>query len=145
MTLASYVAPIARVELPEGGEFVVRGLGLNDVISLVLEQKDALEQAFDFAENNNLHIGQVNSDVGMKLLTELPTLAGKLVALAAREPDAWVQFLDLPAPTQLDALEKVARLTFKDAAGFKAFVGKVIAAVQSAQGVLPQSETPALA
>lgn len=140
MALANYVVPLERIELPDGGEFVVRGLALNDVMMLVLEQKDSLEHAFNFVEKNNLHLGQVNGDIGLKLLRDLPTLAAKLVALAAREPEEFEKVGNLPAPVQLDALEKVARLTFKDAAGFRAFVGKLTAAVQSAQGVLPQPE-----
>jgi hypothetical protein len=136
MALSKVVLQTKQVEFA-GGEFVLHGLSLSDAISLVLQQKEEMEQVFDFAEANGLHLGNVDADVAAKLVTQLPDFAGRLIATAAHEPDAWGIARDLPAPVQFEALEAVARLTFRDAAGFRSFVGKVMAAVKSAQGALP--------
>jgi hypothetical protein len=141
MALSDFVIQTARIELPGGGSFDVRGLSLNDVIGLVLEQKAAMEQVFNFIEQHQLHEGSLNADVGLQLLRQMPEFGCKLIAVAAGEPDQVAKVAGIPAPKQLEALEQIAKLTFTDAAGFKAFVGKVVAAVQGAQAVLPSEKT----
>ena len=75
----------------------------------------------------------------------MPDFIAHVIAYAAHEPDQWQKVIHLPAPVQVECLKKLAQLTFNDEAGFREFVGNVVAALRSAKSVVPQTSNPSLA
>ncbi len=56
-----------------------------------------------------------------------PGLVAMIIALGADEPDAQAEAMTLPFSVQMDALTKIARLTFTQAGGPKKFLESVAA------------------
>lgn len=62
------------------------------------------------------------------LISLVPNLAAKLIALAADEEDAWEHVRDnYVVPLQFDILCEIAQMTFVNQDGFKKFLGNVLA------------------
>ena len=130
----------------EAHDIVLHGLSANAIAGLVLSQLNNIEEIFDIVEaagvkktedlaNININI----AEVGQRLLVQLPDFIAHVIAYSAHEPEQWSKVMHLPAPVQVDCLTKLAKLTFNDEAGFREFVGNVVAALRSAKGVVPQT------
>lgn len=127
MALKDYQIPKRDVPLPNGGNFAVRGLSLPDITILVDRHSVALRAMFD-------HYNGVAQDVslddlggiGVSILESAPKLAAEIIAIAADEPDEIEKVSVLPFPAQVDALEKVAKLTFDTSGGPKKVIETVI-------------------
>lgn len=146
MSLANLQIRSAAVDY-NGTIITVHGLSANDIAGLVTSQMSSLEQIFDIMEANgvkraedmaNLNIPQV----AQAMLTQVPGFIASVIAYAAREPEFADKVLHLDAPTQVKLLKEIAQLTFTDEAGFREFVGNVVAALRSAKGVVPQKTLP---
>lgn len=131
-------------------DIVLRGLSANDIAGLILSQMDCIEQVFDIVESQGVKstadLANVNiAEVGQRLMVQVPGFIAAAIAYSANEPEYADKVLHLPAPVQVEALRHIAELTFNDEAGFREFVGNVVAALRSAKGVVPQmqSQNPA--
>lgn len=142
MSLANLQLRNAVVEY-NGTPITVYGLSANDIAGLVLSQMDSIEQIFDIVQSAgvkstadlaNVNVGQV----AQTLMVQVPGFISHVIAYAAREPEFADKVLQIDAPTQVKLLKEVAQLTFNDEAGFREFVGNVVAALRSAKGVVPQ-------
>lgn len=72
-----------------------------------------------------------------QLAQHLPKMLADIIAVAADSPeDAQYIQENFPAPLQFDCLVAIAEETFVDPEGFKLFVGKVLALVQVAKGIV---------
>ncbi|NRC54125.1 phage pre-tape measure protein [Neoaquamicrobium sediminum] len=119
MALKGYRLPTLDVELPGGDSFPVRGLSLPDITFLVSRHGDTMRTLFDrYSGDETIAISDLAS-VGTSILETAPTLAAEIVAVAADEPDEMETIMRLPFPVQVDALEKVGKLTFDTAGGPK--------------------------
>ncbi|MFC3724405.1 phage pre-tape measure protein [Neoaquamicrobium sediminum] len=126
MALKGYRLPTLDVELPGGDSFPVRGLSLPDITFLVSRHGDTMRTLFDrYSGDETIAISDLAS-VGTSILETAPTLAAEIVAVAADEPDEMETIMRLPFPVQVDALEKVGKLTFDTAGGPKKVVETVI-------------------
>lgn len=126
MALKGYRLPTLEVELPNDGQFVVRGLSLPDITFLVGRHGDTLRTLFDrYSTNGDVVIDDLGG-IGTSVLETAPTLAAEIVAIAADEPDEIDTIMKLPFPVQVDALEKVGKLTFDTAGGPKKVIETVI-------------------
>ena len=86
MSLKSLRLPEAKVELPDG-DFVVRGLSLNDVSILVQRHGKRLNELYQrFAEQGDLTTETVAA-FALPLLQSAPEIAAELIACAAGDPD----------------------------------------------------------
>lgn len=125
-------------------EITLHGLSANAIAGLILSQLSNIEEIFNIVEGagvkSTADLANVNvAEVGQRLLVQMPDFIAHVIAYAAHEPDQWQKVIHLPAPVQVDCLTKLAKLTFNDEAGFREFVGNVVAALRSAKGVVPQT------
>ena len=125
-------------------EITLHGLSANAIAGLILSQLSNIEEIFNIVEGagvkSTADLANVNvAEVGQRLLVQMPDFIAHVIAYAAHEPDQWQKVIHLPAPVQVECLKKLAQLTFNDEAGFREFVGNVVAALRSAKGVVPQT------
>lgn len=114
-----------------GTSFFVRGLSLTHLSALIAGRRADVQTALN-------RWADLKGDAGAfatALITELPALAAAVIALAADEPDQADAVMDLPAPVQVEALAKVARLTFENPAKAGEFLATVLRAVQAGKAV----------
>lgn len=131
-------------------DIVLHGLSANAIAGLILSQLSNIEEIFNIVEAAGVKkaedLANVNIvEVGQRLLVQLPDFIAHVIAYSAHEPEQWSKVIHLPAPVQVDCLNKLAKLTFQDEAGFREFVGNVVAALRSAKGVVPQNSNRNLA
>ena len=131
-------------------EITLHGLSANAIAGLILLQFSNIEEIFNIVEGagvkSTADLANVNvAEVGQRLLVQMPDFIAHVIAYAAHEPDQWQKVIHLPAPVQVECLKKLAQLTFNDEAGFREFVGNVVAALRSAKGVVPQTLSQNLA
>lgn len=131
-------------------DIVLHGLSANAIAGLILSQLSNIEEIFNIVEAAGVKkaedLANVNVvEVGQRLLVQLPDFIAHVIAYSAHEPEQWSKVMHLPAPVQVDCLNKLAKLTFQDEAGFREFVGNVVAALRSAKGVVPQNSNRNLA
>lgn len=144
MSLANLQLRSATVPY-NGTDITVYGLSANDIAGLVLSQMDNIETIFNIIESKGVKkaddLANLNiAEVGQQLMSQVPGFIAHAIAYAAREPEFADKVLHIDAPTQVKLLKEVAQLTFVDEAGFREFVGNVVAALRSAKGVVPQNE-----
>ena len=125
-------------------EITLHGLSANAIAGLILSQLSNIEEIFNIVEAAGVKktedLANVNiAEVGQRLLVQLPDFIAHVIAYSAHEPEQWSKVMHLPAPVQVECLTKLAKLTFNDEAGFREFVGNVVAALRSAKGVVPQT------
>ena len=133
-----------------GSDITLHGLSANAIAGLILSQLSNIEEIFNIVEAAGVKkaedLANVNiAEVGQRLLVQLPDFIAHVIAYSAHEPEQWSKVMHLPAPVQVDCLNKLAKLTFQDEAGFREFVGNVVAALRSAKGVVPQNSNRNLA
>lgn len=132
MSLADIRQALPREEVScMGASFFVRGLSLTHLSALIAGRRTDVQTALN-------RWADVQGDAGAfasTLITELPALAATVIALAADEPDQADAVMDLPAPVQVEALAKVARLTFENPAKAGEFLATVLRAVQAGKAV----------
>jgi hypothetical protein len=133
MSLKDIVLPKETVEF-SGGTFAVRGLSFNDVLTLVNDHRPAIEPLFLQAISGGLPTGD-QFELGMMLVEKAPDVVAQAVALAADEPDAAEMFKKLPIDVQLDAIERVMRVTFALVGDPKKFVQTLLRIVESTKAV----------
>ena len=143
MSLANLQLRTEAVEY-NGTTITLHGLSANAIAGLILSQLNNIEEIFNIVEAAGVKktedLANVNiAEVGQRLLVQLPDFIAHVIAYSAHEPEQWSKVMHLPAPVQVDCLTKLAKLTFNDEAGFREFVGNVVAALRSAKGVVPQT------
>ena len=140
MSLKSLRLPEAKVELPDG-DFVVRGLSLNDVSILVQRHGKRLNELYQqFTEQGDLTTETVAA-FALPLLKSAPEIAAELIACAAGDPDDAEIAGRLPFPVQIDALEKIAILTFEAGGGPKKLLETVVRLAQGTTSLLESLKT----
>lgn len=102
-------------------EVVVRGLSLNDIVQLMVVNRDAVEAMFgEFAGRDPEQIKDTEiTEVAMNLIETAPAMVAHIIALAADATDEFDNIMKLPVGMQMDALEKVGGLTFTSGGGAK--------------------------
>ena len=121
-----------------GGKFSVRGLALSDITILVAFHKDRLGELFEqFAVPGADSKLELTPESGvpfaLAFIQMAPTIAAHIIALAdvreeGEDPDI-LTALKLPLDVQLDALEKILKLTFQMEGGPKKVLEMVMRAV----------------
>ena len=128
---------LRRAASPAGGEFAVRGLSLDDISFLVQRHGAKLQDLFSqFVANAGELTTESAVGFAVPLMKEAPGIAAELIACASGDPEDAEIAAQLPFPVQLDALEKLATLTFESGGGPKKLVETVIRAAQGTTGLL---------
>lgn len=157
----SNMAPATELVAGTQGQLFVQGLSLK-AISLVIQGK--LDVAARLYDQYAVQVGEAASEdgiAGMDLLSlakdmcqEAPDIAARIIAVADSEFDIEYPNIEqlqanvkvvlrLPLPVQLDALEKIAKLTFVDDMSPKKVVEIVMGVVQGATAGLVQAKRSA--
>jgi len=143
MGLRDLVIPTELVKVADEG-FPVRGLSPNDALDLYYRHAGELSALFDqFTARVKAGESADAMEVGTAMVGGAPQIMAEIIALASdsdpRSPD-WpldvAQALRLPAGVQMDALEKIGRLTFTSDMPPGKFFGLVISMAQSATAAL---------
>lgn len=136
MNLADIQIPTADVETP-GGSFAVRGLGIADFMQLVPKHLTPLNDVFKRAQSGELSVDVADmAGVAAILQQAAPNFVAEAIACASDAPEQAAKVAKLGLGVQLDALEKVATLTFAAEGGLKKVVETVIRIAQGTTGLL---------
>jgi hypothetical protein len=126
MGLRDVVIPRATITIPNGGSFAVRALSPNDALQLYYRHAGQLSYLFEiFAKKAAADgTGNITPDqivvAGSGLIAETPSIMAEVISIAAGEDpgntaefdDAVKVVLQFPAGVQMEALGKIAELTF---------------------------------
>ena len=135
MGLKHIKLPEAQVKFP-GGDIAVRGLSLDDLSFIVQRHGAKLNVLFkSFTEGGELTVEGV-ANFALPLLNAAPEIAAELIACASGDPEDAHIAADLPFPVQLEALEKLAELTFNVSGGPKKLVETVLRMAKGTTGLL---------
>jgi hypothetical protein len=144
MGLRDLTIPTATVQVADES-FIVRGLSPNDALGLYSRHAGQLSALFDeFSGKVKAEQPVEANDFGAALLGGAPRLLAEVIAIAnggdPGRPEEWeadvAQALRFPAGVQMDALQKVADLTFSSDMPPPKFFGLVLALAQSATAQL---------
>lgn len=131
MGLKDLTLPTETVELP-GGKVSLRGLSVNDIQVMFIQNADTMTNLFNELVNTPSDpTDMLSGDVASRLLTKAPDMVAQIIAVSAGEPDEVEKVKMLPAPLQLEMLEKVGNLTFCMEGGVKKTLETVIRMFQA--------------
>lgn len=131
----------------KGGSFDVGGLSLSDITVLVASHKDTLNGIFkQYVTGEGI---ELNPDAGLPLIVDLvqmaPIVVAHAIALAemreAGEEPQISTALRLPVDVQIEAVEKILRLTFQTEGGLGKVMETVIRAFTGAVKAVPGLRT----
>lgn len=124
--------------------FDVRGISPDDIRTVLIMNRESLEMLSDLAEAQGINgIEAITTErllaVAEQALAEIPDLAAALIAQCedGGSISNYLHVKRLPITVQMDALMKIASLTFNDATNFGVFLGNVMAAVKGLKKHLP--------
>jgi len=150
--LLDLVIPTDVVKV-SGGEFSVRGLSPDDGLQLYYRHASDLSALFDQFAGKLRGDAEVEPsevlEAGSAMVSGAPQLMAEIIALAngasVAEDDSFnmvVAFAkQLPAGVQVDALQKIAALTFSSDMPPGKFVGLVLAMVRSTTAAISAQTT----
>lgn len=130
MALADYV-PISESVVLKGSSFDVRGLSLVDVSDLVrkhLTDAEKIAALFQSAESN-VFTKEDEDAIIINLVKDAPLLAASIILRASGEEGnehAANAVMMLPFPKQLEAISKIAKVTFEEAGGAKKAIADLL-------------------
>lgn len=126
MSIKDFQVPTESVSLPGGASFSVRGLSLDDLTQLIQKHRPALESVFNkFEEQGDVSI-EMTASLIEGMVSSFPGLVAMAIALAADEPDTVEKVMKFPTSVQIDAAEKLGRLTFASEGGLKNVLATVV-------------------
>lgn len=110
------------------GDLTLRGLSLSDILSLYRANAEALRKLYTQV---TLDTGQKlslenESDVVALIAASAPEIVAQIIAMAADEPTAVDVARRLAFPVQIEALEKIGKLTFSQEGGPKKVVEAIV-------------------
>lgn len=109
-----------------GKTFKLQGLGLPEIVHVVRLNYDALAPIYLLAA-----AGQLPADaasIAIRMAQDFTPVAAAVIACGMRKPDAIEKAASLPAAVQIEALDKIIRLTLAVEGG----LGKVMEIVTQA-------------
>lgn len=113
-SLADLKLPTETVSVPgqEGQSFTVRGLSIEDVSSIFRRHAELLEGVWgktvsEAGETPNI------AGAAKEIVATAPMAAAEIIATATGEPELFDIARQLPVTAQIDALRKIAVLTFQ--------------------------------
>jgi hypothetical protein len=147
MGLRDLVIPTALVTLSSDSGFTVRGLSPNDALGLYYRHAGELSALYDkFAGQVRGGAEILSGDIlqaGVGIVSGTPRVMAEIIVLACdispsdADWDLWVaNVLRFPAGVQMDALQKIATLTFSSDMPPGKFLGLVLEMARSAQAAL---------
>ena len=144
-TLKELRLPEETIDTP-GGPLAVRGVSLSDIIALVRHHGPVIRSLFKkVMDGGDVKISlDAIGGMGQDLLAKSPEIVAELIALAAGDGDKDSIRIagSLPFPVQIEAVEKIARLTFATEGGLGKLIETVIRVAQGTTGVVEELNLP---
>lgn len=142
MPLADYTPKKEAVAIPGNEGFEVRGISLPDVQLLIDAHEYLISSIVEKVRNRQELIGsddpvmvnEAMTDLMSELIRESPLLVGNIISICSDEPNTFDQAMKLPITVQLDAMTKIAKLTFTDLASVKKLAADVMNLIR---GIVP--------
>lgn len=142
MGLASFTLPTETITLPRDQTMVVRGLSFEDITILVKAYGGDLTALFSQMASGQGELALTDTTALVaKFFNMAPLAAAHAIALAADAPEYVEAARRLPLPVQLDAIEKIAALTFEVEGGPKKVLETVIRIAQGTTEVIQGLQT----
>lgn len=136
MPLATYKAPRRKIEFP-GGDVEVRAISLQDVAIIIDAHQMTVDRISTMIRSRadlDFENQQIIVDTIMEAIRESPLLVANLIALCADETEFQEAASQIPLPAQIEILQAIADITFKDEAAVKKFMADVTKLIR---GMLP--------
>lgn len=141
MGIRDIVLPVEKVAVG-GDNFLVRGLSFTDITPIINRHFPVVAALFerftaDMQQNEGADFGEKIGSVGRVILEDAPQVLVEIIVAGLDEEDKDdVEALHgmvrrLPMPAQMEALEKIGRLTFTSEAVVGKMVEMVIAALET--------------
>lgn len=151
MSLKSLKLPTETVTLPGGESFAVRGLSLVDITAIVKDNAEAVSALF-LAYQTKMTTADGAPDqqaatmgFGQGLMEAAPGIAALVIAHAAGGSKVTGEEVEiaanLPFPVQVEALEKIGKLTFDAEGGPIKVVETVLRVFRGVTGLLGDLRT----
>lgn len=131
----------ASVEIPGNDDLVVRGLSVAHLSALAGTHLAVLTMLFNKAMAGKQSLDMNDEGVlalGNTVLVAAPSLAADVIAMGSGDPSATDIASLLPFPVQLDALEKIIRLTFATEGALKNVVEIAVRALEGTTKAVAQ-------
>ena len=125
-SLSELQLPSEEVQVPGTESTIsVRGLSLSDCAELLKRHGESLEAVY---QKNIASQGDIPPavDIAKSLMQSAPEAVAELIALANDEPKMSETVRKLPIPVQVEALTRIAILTFHSEAEVKKLIETVI-------------------
>jgi hypothetical protein len=131
VSLRKFTPPHAEI-LAGDQKVRLRALNVNDLSLLIEAHGDSLRELWDaWAAAKDAPTEASRADrLWLMLVQRFPAVTASIIAVSADEPDAEDQARALSFATQLDAVVKIARLTFEEVGGLGNFLSSLTVAVQ---------------
>lgn len=127
MPLSSFKPSKRKIEWP-GGDVEVRAISLQDVAIIIDAHQATVDRIAtmmmsraDLDFNSNVIV----ADTIMEAVRESPLLVANLIALCADEAEFMEAASKIPLPAQIEILQTISDITFKDDAALKKFAADV--------------------
>lgn len=147
MGLRNIIIHREKVEVDENQSFMVRGITLFDIMQAVGDFGPQMALAFGKVtareDGNPLTSAEVKGRI-RDLAKEFPDVLAAAIAMASDDYSATAMTVvkQLPMSVQLDAIEKVARLSFRSEGEVGKLMESLVRAVAGATGALEKVELP---
>lgn len=126
------------VETSDGDSFSVRGLDLVDIIGLVEHHHEPLTKLFSIAESGGVSAMMADSSAMITALFSVAPLAVvQIIGMGANEDDLDLVRL-LSIEEQIDAISKIAKLTFTSTSPKKVMDTIILVMQSMQQGLLSE-------
>lgn len=123
MALSEYQPIRVAVDF-KGGSFQVRGLSLDDITAVLGDHLNDMNHIINLYHKEvdpRIHLIEGAGFI-LNLVKDAPALTAQLIAHASDEPECAENARKLPLPIQIDAMRKIANLTFEEYGGLKKFI-----------------------
>ncbi|QPZ53275.1 tail protein [Achromobacter phage vB_AchrS_AchV4] len=133
MSLKKVVLPKELIDIPGSEPFAVRGISMADISVLLNQHKSLLESLYQRFTADGVTTSTMDANAIMRdIAATAPALVASIICLAAgdgEDVEALVVAASLPLPVQIEALEKILKLTFQREGGVGKFLETVTRAV----------------
>lgn len=144
MGLRDLQLPTETIDTP-GGSFTVRGLSFSDIMILVNSHGPQVAALYStYVDGGDLNMQDFRKAIP-ELLNQAPRLIAQAIALASNDgsQEAVDIAVQLPVNAQLDALDKLFRLTLTSEAELKKLLERLIDMISGTNGALQMLQTTA--
>lgn len=127
--IADLVIPFETVEFGDK-RYQVRGLGLAQILYIVRQHLDALTPIYESAASGELFADP--TAIAIQMGERFTPVAGTVIACAMGRASAADKVAQLPLSVQIDALDKIVRLTLVAEGGLEKVMEIVVRAIEGA-------------